>query len=71
MLAFALMAVMIAAPLALWVLGLHQIAVVIGIVIILCVPSMAYTVYVAIKQRALPTIINGPRLTWAGRSFHE
>lgn len=54
-------------PFALWIAGLETIAILIGIFVALCVPSIVYALYVAIKNRAWPKIVGGPGITWAGK----
>ena len=67
MLAFALMAGMLAIPFVLWAVGMTGLAVFVGVFVALSVPSMIYVLYLAIKTRMMPQITGGPSITWAGK----
>lgn len=63
------MVAMLATPSVLWIIGLYQVALLTGIAMAPCVPSMTCVVYMAIKYHTWPTITRGPRFMQAGKIF--
>lgn len=56
-------------PFVFWFFGLTTLAVLSGIFVALCVPSMLYIGYLARKHREWPKVVGGPSITWAGKRY--
>jgi hypothetical protein len=69
MVTLALMAAIVAMPFLLSIMGLKTLAILGGIFVALCVPSMAYVLYLAVRNRTLPRITGGPSIMWAGKHY--
>ena len=70
-LAFVLMAGMLAAPFVLWIVGLNEFAVVVGIYVALYAHSIIRIVYLSVKNRTWPKIVGGPSFFWGGKQTNS
>ncbi|MBI4134296.1 MAG: hypothetical protein HY475_02630 [Candidatus Terrybacteria bacterium] len=67
MIAIALLFVLLATPIVLWILGFEAPAIVAGIFVAASAPSIVQVFQLAVFHREWPRISGGPSIVWAGQ----
>ena len=67
MIALLIMIGILAAPFVLWIMDSKTLAIFMGFLAALSMPSIGYAAYRCIKSRSWPKIVGGPGISWAGK----